>query len=251
MLRLIIIEDEKPALKQLKYELEQSGIAHQVVKELETIEESVSWLNNDPPPFDLVFMDITLPDGLSFAICSEARIDVPVIFITAHNNFYIEAFRNNGIDYILKPINFYELKTAILKYTNMLVHFSRVDQLVRYLDLKSKKNKVIVKRGDGFGTVKITDVVYFFCDRRIVFLVDIHSQKHMTQYANLIDLEPYLSNDDFFKANRKYIVNINHLKKYKRIDKNRIQLEFPVPSSERVILSQGNTLIFKQLIKTI
>lgn len=251
MLKIVIIEDEAFSTKLLVSELSNLSIPYKVVATLTSIRDCMNWFDSNTY-YDLVLMDIHLPDGPTFSLFSQTSIKAPVIFITAYDNYYADAFKNNGIDYLLKPVSQTELIKAINKYERLKNFIFENNTIYEFLQpLQQKKNNVIVKRGDEYSNIHLNDVVYFFSESRIVYLVDVSYKKYMTEYANLIDIEKHLDENVFFKANRKFIVNMTHLKKFRRIDKSRYVLELAIPSLEPIIVSQGNTILFKKAIRSI
>jgi len=251
MIRIVIIEDEKPAVQQLLELLNNTGTNYLLIKQLSSIQESVTWFQENAN-YDLILMDINLSDGLSFQIFKSTTITAPVIFITAYDTFYTQAFDHLGIDYLLKPLSIQSLQKSLQKYQLFKQHFFNSDKLMEFLDQqKHKRNKIIVRRGDEFTALLLIEVVLFFTENRVVYLIDKSGKKLMTEFSNLIDIEPYLDSTDFFRANRKHIINLNHIKKFKKIDKTRFEIEFTAPVPEPVIVSQGNILLFKKTIRSI
>ena len=125
MLKLLIIEDEKPALESLLLKLQSLDLDLQVVGSTTSIAETVTWLNNNKSP-DLILMDIHLTDGLSFGIFEAVAVTAPVIFITAYDEFIIRSFEYNAIDYILNTIDATRLKEALKKYYFIQKHFTQL-----------------------------------------------------------------------------------------------------------------------------
>src|SRR4051794_15575017 len=124
MLRVLIIEDEQPAIENLLYELDQLGLDYKVMAFLRSVEESINWFNTKETDIDLIFMDIQLADGISYNIFKSVNIYTPVIFTTAFDKYLMESLEHNGIDYLLKPISQEKLKQSINKFNNLKKHFT-------------------------------------------------------------------------------------------------------------------------------
>src|SRR5688572_30721638 len=122
-MKVIIIEDEKPAAEKLLKALLKCSPSVQVLATLGSVRTACEWLQNNPSP-ELIFMDIDLTDGLSFKIFDEVNIDCPIIFTTAYDEYWQEAFEHNSIDYLLKPIKQDKLETALKKYEKLKQHFA-------------------------------------------------------------------------------------------------------------------------------
>lgn len=252
MIRAIIIEDEAIALDNLLQLIRQTGEQVSILATMETVEESVEWLSNNAAP-DLIFMDIQLKDGISFSIFEKVKITVPVIFITAFDHYMIQAFDHSGIEYLLKPLDLSELTRAIRKYRNLQQHFlQHYEQLIDFLGNKEaqRKTRIVVKKGVEFHSIVLEEVAYFFTEQKVSFLVTREGKKYLVD-KNLKELEEELDPKKFYRANRKFIVNINCIKSYRSYDKIKIQLELNVPVPEDIIVSQESAVEFRKWIHTL
>src|SRR3984957_11818218 len=189
-MKVLIVEDERPASENLVEELQAIDDSIDVVAGCNSVEETIRWLNKNPLP-DLILMDIQLSDGLSFNIFKACNITCPIIFTTAYDKYLTQAFDYNSIDYLLKPIAQNKLRTAIRKYKNLQTHFvNNHSVLFDYLNNHEKKrSRIIVKKGLEFQTVKLEDVAYFFTEHKLIFLVDKDGKKYLADKNNLADLE--------------------------------------------------------------
>ena len=248
-MKLLIIEDEKPAYENLAEELWQIDENIQVIGSCNSVDESVKWLGTNAQP-DLILMDIQLSDGLSFNIFKSVNITCPVIFITAYDKYLTQAFDYNSIDYLLKPINQDKLKNAIRKYKTLQNYFvNNHSAILDYLNNQDKKkSRILVKRGMEFQTVRVEDIVYFFTEHKLVFLVDKDNRKYLAEKNNLSELEEELDKNLFYRANRKYIINANFVKRFKPLDRSKLSVELQLPINEEIIISQENSSSFKRWI---
>jgi DNA-binding LytR/AlgR family response regulator len=248
-MNVLIIEDEKPAFENLVEELLQADENIQTISSCSSVDESVNWLNNNEQP-DLILMDIQLSDGLSFNIFKSCNITCPIIFTTAYDKYLTQAFEYNSIDYLLKPIAQHKLRTAIRKYRNLQTYFvNNHSALFDYLNNHDKKkSRIIVKKGLEFQTVRLEDVAYFFTEHKLIFLVDKDNRKYLADKNNLADLEEELDKKIFYRANRKYIINANYIKRFKPLERSKISVELILSVNEEIIVSQENAASFKKWI---
>lgn len=251
-MRVLIIEDEKPATEHLIECLAGIDDTVRIAATAGSVKESVSLLQEKPLP-DLILMDIQLSDGLSFNIFDAVKIECPVIFITAYDTYLTQAFDFNSIDYLLKPIDEARLAAAIKKYKTLQNYFvNNYSPLFEYLNNHNKKkSRIIVRKGLEFQTIKMEDIAYFFTEHKIVFVVDKNNKKFLAENNTLSELEDELDNNLFFRANRKFIVNANYITRFKPVDKSKISVELTVAVNEEIIVSQENAASFKKWINEI
>lgn len=248
MTKAIIIEDEKHAAHTLVHTLYEITDRVQVEAMLGTVAESISYLSNSPK-IDIIFSDVQLPDGCSFEIFKDLEIKTPVIFTTAYDEFMMNAFAHNGIDYLLKPIDKNDLKKALLKYEMFEKHFTShqpaLHRFVKQYDLR-KKNRLVVRKGMLHISLRMEDIVLFYTENKMVFVLDISGKKY-TFEKTLTELEELLDSGRFFRANRQYIININFIKGFKSFDKVKMLLDLTLPELQHtIIISQENCASFKK-----
>src|SRR5438105_4702915 len=142
-MKIVIIEDEKPAAESLQQYIQSIDSSLEVLEVLTSVQASISWLQKQPMP-DLLFMDIELTDGLSFTIFDHCKITCPVIFTTAYDEYWQEAFEHNSIDYLLKPVKKEKLEAALKKYHLLRQHFAA--NLQKLLQSQQEDKPVYKKR---------------------------------------------------------------------------------------------------------
>jgi DNA-binding LytR/AlgR family response regulator len=250
MLKAIIIEDERPAMEMLLHTLAEADADVQVEAVLSTVAESIHYLSSNPKA-DLIFSDVQLQDGLSFEIFKNTDTTIPVIFITGYDEFIMNAFTSNGIDYLLKPINKKELKNALLKYRMFEKHFAAhndmIKNMVQHFDNR-KKSRLVVRKGLEHIALKLDEIVLFYTENKLVYVIDRLGKKYLAD-KNLSDLEEDLDANLFFRANRQYIVNINFIRGFKTYEKVKLQVELMIPDlNHNIIISQENAPQFRQWI---
>ena len=246
-MKVIIIEDEKPAAEKLLKAIQKADPSIEVSAVLTSVKTSVEWLQQNPMP-DLLFMDIELSDGLSFKILETININSPIIFCTAFDEYWQEAFEHNSIDYLLKPVKQEKLETALNKYDKLKQHFaSGFQQLLQWQQSAGNgyKKRFLVKRGMDYISVKTEDIAYFYAAHKLVCMVDNRNQKFILDQS-LADIEKQLDPTQFYRVNRKYLIQLNAIKKIKTYPKSKLQLEVAPVVNEDIIISQENVSAFKE-----
>ncbi|MEP7106435.1 MAG: LytTR family DNA-binding domain-containing protein [Ferruginibacter sp.] len=247
-MKVIIIEDEKPAAEKLQQAIAQYDGSIEVQAILGSVGASVDWLQNNRLP-SLIFMDIELTDGLSFKIFDQCAVDCPIIFTTAYDEYWQEAFEYNSIDYLLKPIRQEKLASAFKKYQALRQYFSadfqqliQSQQTPRY---EKYKKRYLIKRGSDYITIKTEDVAYFFATHKLVCMVDKNNQKFILD-KSLAELEKEIDPAQFYRVNRKYLVNISAIKKIKTYPRSKLLLELEPVIREEIIISQESVSDFRE-----
>jgi two-component system LytT family response regulator len=246
-MKIIIIEDERPAAEKLQKAIMTCNSNVQLLVVLGSVQASVEWLQQNPLP-DLIFMDIQLTDGVSFKIFDFVKVTCPVIFTTAYDDYWQEAFEYNSINYLLKPISEEKLEAAFKKLESVRQYFGAdVQQLIRYHQnpgLEKYKKRFLVKRGNDYIAVKTEDIAYCYAVHKLICMVDKAGHKFILD-KSLADLEKEIDPAVFYRANRKYLVNIAAIRKIKTYPKSKLQLEVVPASEEEIIISQENVSDFK------
>ena len=240
-MKVLIIEDEPYAQNELKRLLNNSEFDILVLDCIDSVEESVHWLKSNNPP-DLIFMDIQLSDGLSFEIFKQVTVATPVIFTTAFDEYAIQAFKVNSVDYLLKPIKQAELNKALNKFINLGEQYRRgqptldLNQIQQLLSIQKLdyKTRFIAKIGDQIKHIDIKDVAYFRAEDNEVMLITNYTNKYVIEYS-LDHLVSVLHPNEFFRANRSYIVTFKSIAKISKYFNSRLHLEL-VPQTEDTVL---------------
>jgi DNA-binding LytR/AlgR family response regulator len=250
MINAVIIEDERFAQEKLLDLLGEVSAEMNVIGILSSVKESIDYFKT-ALPIDLIFCDVQLPDGLSFDIFSETQTNIPVIFTTGYDKFILYAFENNGIDYLLKPINKDDLANALLKYKKFEDHFSSqhhsLYRLKETLNMK-KKIRLLVKRGIEFVPLPLEEIALFYTENKLVYVIDKHGKKYMSD-RTLNELEVELDDTVFFRANRQYIINLNFVRSFKAYEKVKLQVDLLVPEIDHfIVISQSTAPDFRKWI---
>ena len=250
-MNVLIIEDEAPAFRRLQKVLEEIDPDITIVEVLDSVEEGVTWLQNNEHP-DLFFMDIQLSDGLSFEILDKVQISRPIIFTTAFDEYLLKAFKVNSIDYLLKPIKKEELMGSLEKYHSLQANFSRVGpdlnlmELVQDLKPEAKKyrSRFLVKLGDKLIAVEAADVAYFYTHLGVVHLVTASGKNYLMDY-NLDELQGQLDPEKFYRANRQFIVHFQSISVVHKYHNGKLLLDLTPKTDDQVIVSAEKASPFK------
>ena len=246
-MKAIIIEDENMAAKALKKLLAEVSPEAEILAVLDTIEDSVAWLKKNPMP-DILFMDIHLADGSSFAIFDQVDVTCPVIFTTAYDEYALKAFEVNSIDYLLKPINKDDLGRAMQKYQNLSgrdLDRGRLSALLAQLDTRPKyRSCFLLPERDKLIPLPTSDIAYVYIDSKTVKMV---SKELKTFYISqtLDDLMSELDPKVFFRANRQFIISRNAVKDVSVWFGNKLAVNLTVETPEKIIVSKARVAEFK------
>lgn len=247
-MNIIIIEDEKPSARRLERMLSKINIQAQTM--LHSVEESIEWFQNNEHP-DLIFLDIQLSDGLSFEIFEAIEIKSAVIFTTAYDEYALQAFKLNSIDYLLKPIDEDDLATAVKKYQErapqkqaVTLDFNDIKKLlVNPIDREYKK-RFSVKVGQHLKLINIDDIECFYSENKGTYLYTSEGRNYLLD-TTLEHLEGELEPQIFFRINRKFFVNINAIKDMVSYTNSRLQIKLNSYKEQDVIVARERVKDFK------
>ncbi|MBN8567444.1 MAG: response regulator transcription factor [Flavobacteriales bacterium] len=248
-MRIIIIEDEKPAARLLQRKVEKLGL--QIETMLHSVEESLQWFQENQHP-DLIFLDIQLSDGLSFEIFEQIEIKSAVIFTTAFDEYALRAFKLNSIDYLLKPIDEEDLEIAITKFKNQFqksnitsLDFEAIKRMLVNPIEKSYKQRFTIKIGEHLKMISIDEVECFFSENKGTYLHTIDNRDYLLDNT-LEQLESELNPKDFFRVSRKFIIPLKTIKDIVVYSNSRLKVILPTFKADEVIVSREKVNDFKE-----
>lgn len=245
-MHILIIEDEPRAARQLESMLQACGFTYQLLGILDSVEESVAWFSKHTAP-DLVFMDIQLADGLSFEIFQKTKVEAPIIFTTAFDQYAIQAFKVNSVDYILKPIQQEDLQIALDQFnktnTPAGIDPNILKQLLGSMQQSTSRDGILVKDGSGFIQIKIADLLYCYSEESITFGV-IGTKRYIID-ETIDQLFNSLDHSDFFKINRGQLIKKSSVQKIEPYFNHRVKLTVVAPRDQEFIVSRQRTSDFK------
>ena len=252
-MKAVIVEDEMFAAQALQSLIHDINPTIEIVAILQSIKKSIEWFSANPTP-DLVFMDIHLADGSSFAIFDEVKITCPIIFTTAYDEYALKAFEVNSIDYLLKPVNQKDLERAIGKYKTMTAVPNNNAELISTLIATIKKggervykSNFLVSEKDKLIPLATADIAYVFIDTGIIKAVTFASKTYYLDQT-LDELEAQLNPTDFYRANRQFIVSRKAVKDLSLWFGGKMMLNLTVPVPEKITISKLKASDIKQWV---
>jgi DNA-binding LytR/AlgR family response regulator len=247
-MKVAIIEDEPLAIEKLERYLSKTSIEIEVVAKLDSLSKAIPWIAQHQDDVEIFFMDIQLVDGLSFDIFSKVEVVKPVIFITAFDEYAIDAFKVNSIDYLLKPVTFTALSRSLEKFNSLKNQFQSSRNLVQVLDnikRKGYKNRFLVKKGNHIQSIITEDIAYFYAEGRDVYLVHNEGKRYLIEYS-LETLKDFVDSKSFFRINRSTLVNINSIKDVIVHSNRRLKLDLRPALNLNFVVSREKVASFKK-----
>jgi len=249
-MNIVIIEDELQAASRLEKLLMDLVKDCEVVAKIDSVKKSVRWFESNPAP-DLVMMDIQLADGISFEIFERCKVKAPVIFTTAYDEYALKAFKVNSIDYILKPVDRDELKSALQKFDSMKRHGSHTPEMLQSIAhsvqmlMKKYKSRFVVKVGEHLKTVDVDKVRFFYSQDKATFCVTDENRSYILDYT-LEQLEEMLDPEQFFRINRKYFVRAGAIQDIIHYSNSRLRLVLKGSADNDIIVARERVQEFRQ-----
>jgi two-component system, LytTR family, response regulator LytT len=246
-MKILLIEDEEPAAKRLQKMLQEIEPSAVLTDNIVSVASAIKWFKENELP-DLIIADIQLSDGLSFEIFKAVEVLCPVIFTTAYDQYAIEAFKVNSIDYLLKPIKKEELASAVSKFKKIKPAVPAIDinQLLKSFASPGAdyKKRFVVRYGEHIKTINIEEVAFFYTEDKINFLTTKEGRRFTIDF-NLDALEAMLDPKDFFRINRQYIISIKSITEMFAYTKSRVLIKLNPPAKHETIVSTERSAEFK------
>ncbi len=250
MMHVLIVEDERPAADRLRQLIREINPDIIIVGVTETVEETVNWLSGHPLP-TLIMMDIQLDDGLCFEIFDAIRLDVPIIFTTAFNEYSLQAFKVNSIDYLLKPIAKEELTVALDKYSRISHHQPDLEtQIKRAFQAlkKTYRNRFLIKIGAHYKSIPVGEISCFYIQNKGTYLRTLRGHSYAIDFT-LEQLTDILDPQLFYRINRSCVVQIDAIVQLNAFSSSRLQLTLEhMERSELLVISRDKVPDFKNWI---
>ena len=251
-LRIVLIEDEPVTARNLSYILQTLDSNIRIVAMHGSVSEATSWFSTNSDQYDLVFMDVRLADGVSFDIFKKVQITKAVIFVTAYHDYAIEAFKNNGIDYILKPFNEQEIQRALHKYSHLVrpvevnKEGAKLASLLEEFNtrVRSYKRSFLVSYRDKLIPLETSKIVWFYTAHELVY-AHVSDGRQYTLDDTLEQLESQVDPQIFFRANRQYIINRTAITEIEYYFQGRLLVKLDPSPSEKVLISKARAPQFK------
>lgn len=258
MLSILIIEDEEIIAQRLVQLLDQIKVDYHLCGIIGSVKEAIEWLTENEHP-NLIFADIQLSDGNSFTIFKAVTVKAKIIFTTSYDEFALDAFKVNSVDYLLKPITAKKLQKSFDKLTEMTEVFAdsptetaveseqeKITHFLDYLDLKDKgfRNRFLIKMGNSYKSITAEEIAYFFVSNKTTYLMTFTKRKYSLD-TPLDELDKELNTKLFFRINRQMIININAIQEIHTFFNSRLLLNIEPSFEEDVLVTRSNIANFK------
>lgn len=254
MTKILIIEDEIPAQKKLKRFIGALDSPTEIMAEIDTVEVAVEFLKAHQP--DLIFSDIELLDGNAFEIYRQVPVSCPIIFTTAYDQFWMDAFEGNGIAYLLKPFSrerfqqawdkFHLLKNSLSPEQDTITKLSKLIQ--QNFTEKTYKKRFTIHTHRGLYFLETEDILFFEAHEGVVFTYDTKGNKHLLTEATLKEIEERLHPLEFFRINRSELIHKAYIERIERYNKNTVAIKLKGHDSY-LKTSQSQTASFREWLE--
>lgn len=248
-MKVLIVEDEELAAERLKSLLLRHDPSIETYPRLDTVKEAVPFIAQHSAQIDLILLDIQLADGRSFEIFNHIEVSIPIIFVTAYDEYALDAFKVNSIDYLMKPVRFEELTRALEKFGRMGGPKPTIDpgSLTRLIG-RPFKSRFLVKAGQRMFFKHLQDIAYFYAEDKLCYLVEQTEGKKFLVDHTLEQLDSVLNPSEFFRINRSVIIHITAVQEIRKYDSSRYQVSMN-GSKNPFIISRTKTAEFKEWLE--
>jgi len=253
-MKVLIVEDEKAAVRRLRNLLEEVEPLIEVAGITDTIKSTVSWIRDHDPP-SLAFFDIQLADGISFDVFDHVELECPVIFTTAYDQYALRAFEVNSIDYLLKPIDKEKLDRALRKFLKLthaekstVIDPNTLLEVREMIRTGGYKERFVVKYGDHLRSIPIHEISYFKSESKATFLVTHDGKKFLTDHS-LDQVDRMTDPLQFFRINRKYIIRIDSIQDIISYSNSRLRLKLKSVDDPDMIVAREKVGEFKNWLE--
>ncbi len=252
IMKIVIIEDNIVLQKELHQMLIKIDPSVNIVQLIRSVDQAVKWFTTNTP-VDLIFLDIQLSDGMCFEIFENVKINCPVIFTTAFNDYAIKAFELNSIDYLVKPLSEEKLKRSIDKFKNLKNTFlqdefySNLQNTLKIFNQGSStyKNRLLVYKGEQLIAVNTKDIAYIYSEEKVTFLITSDALRYIIN-GSLDSLEKQLDPIQFYRANRQFLITINSIKNILSDFNYKLRVDVSPPAQQPIIVSREKVSGFKE-----
>jgi DNA-binding LytR/AlgR family response regulator len=247
-MKVLIIEDEQPNARMLAEMLQNLRPGWEILAILETVKQSVAWLQSHAQP-DLILMDIQLSDGICFSIFEQVEVKSSIIFTTAFDNYAIQAFKVNSIDYLLKPIKESELENALVKLEQFRqpigqqVDFSEIMQAIRG-GKKEYRKRFLITAGNNYFKLNTSDIACFVSENKVTTAITFAGEYHVVDFS-LDRLEDELDPNFYFRADRKTIIHIDLVSRFEDYFGSKLIVKLKSPVNDKITVSRLKASAFK------
>lgn len=250
-MNVVIIEDEHLTAERIATLLRKIDSGIKVISVIDSVKRSVEWFKSNNKP-DLVLMDIQLADGLSFDIFDAVKIEAPVIFITAYQEYAIKAFKVNSVDYLLKPVSEEDLQAALAKYQRYFNHELTLPyiggdllQNIREMISKPYKSRFMIRVGDHIKSIDVENILYFYSLQKGTYLHSLDNRNYAIDYT-LGGLEEMLDPLLFHRINRRYLITHKAITDLVTLSSSKLKVHLAHSDDDEIYISRERVGTFKE-----
>jgi DNA-binding LytR/AlgR family response regulator len=255
-MKAVIIEDEDIIARVLQGKIKNVDPSIDVVEIIPSLKVAKKWFLNNAEP-DILFMDIQLSDGVSFELLEHFKLNCPIVFTTAYDEYAIRAFKVNGVDYLLKPVDEDELTRAIDKCKAIIERKNPVTtdftELMKALAnpqqaMHKYKERFLVNIRNQWMPIATSDIACF-AKETLNYIYLFNGERYMLDFSTLDDVEELLNPNQFYRANRQYIINIDAIQTVKPIENSKLTIRLKEPNNKfEIDMSREKAPVFKKWV---
>lgn len=240
-MKILIVEDEQKTALLLKEFIEWHP-TYNVVAICDGVESTVAYLRTHQANLDLIFMDIQLSDGQSFEIFDKISVSLPIVFCTSYDEFVLKAFKNHGIDYILKPFNETDIRQTIAKVEEIKGRFANhAFNAANFKEAVTQKPKYqtsfLIRFREKIYPVLVSDIAFIYLENETAYLYNFKGEKHPV-FKTLEEVENTISPNHFYRINRQMLINRKAIKEIETYLNQRIVVHLTVPTPEKALVAR-------------
>ncbi|MBB6463286.1 LytR/AlgR family response regulator transcription factor [Flammeovirga kamogawensis] len=248
-MKVIIIEDEKPAQAKLQRQINKTPFDIEIVKIIDSVDKAIVWLKENQETIDLIFMDIHLTDGIAFDILEGIEVSKPIIFTTAYDEYALDAFKANSIDYLLKPVDADALTKAIQKLQTIRngsndTKSGQIDALLATYNQKYKK-RFMIRVGEVIKSIETENITLFGAEGRHTFVYTNEGRRYIVDFK-MEELTDILDPNEFFRTGRSFIVHRTSIVKINKYTNSRLIVELPIDINKDIVVGREKVKTFKE-----
>ncbi|RFZ90248.1 DNA-binding response regulator [Mucilaginibacter conchicola] len=246
-MNIIIIEDELKTAKSLENMIISLRPGANITGRYQSVESSVAALSANGQP-DLIFMDIQLADGLSFEIFKEVKITCPVVFCTAYDEYSLDAFKSNGVDYVLKPFSKDDIQNALTKVDELKNFFQQkgvpdLGELLGRFSVPEGKTTFLVFKNNKYATIQTEDIAYFYIRNESTSIMCFNKQEYAINQS-LDQVAGAVSAKQFFRLNRQYLINFRAINEVEHYFMRKLYVKLTIETSEKLLINKEKSHSF-------
>ena len=246
-MKILVVEDEIKSARSLINLIGEIRPTAKIAAQLQSIKTVVNYLSGEGEP-DLIFMDIQLSDGLCFEIFKAVKVRCPVVFCTAFDEYALEAFRANGIDYVLKPFSKETISTAFEKVDEFKNFFQQntqpnLDELLAKITAPEGKNSFLVFKHNKYFTVPTENIAFFYVKFEATIIMSFDRQEYPANQS-LEQIQNLLHEKQFYRLNRQYLINFKAVKEVEHYFARKLLVNLVVPAPEKLLVSKEKVTSF-------